>query len=108
MPCLFGQLDAFIDGGMGRYAVEKNQLEGGEAQSDPHRWIQLRTWPLEERANLSIEPELPTKDSKHESRGEIAIRSRQTIDRRAAKQLVRVTLPLLHGQQTVECCLAGW
>ena len=73
MPRLLRQLHAFINRGMGRYAIEKHHLESAEAQSDQHLRVEFGVRAFEKRANLSIDPKLPAKHTQHESRCEVAV-----------------------------------
>ena len=96
-----GQLDALIDGGMGRNAIKEAELKGSHAKSDRDLWIKCFSGSGEE-FQLAIEEDLPAKHTEHECCGEMAVGGRERVDRLRTQQVIRVRVAALDSQQNVE------
>lgn len=67
------ELDAFVNGGVRRDAVEVEKLEDTEAESDGDRLCKTLVRTLQKRLDAAVERDLPAERAHHKSSCEIAI-----------------------------------
>lgn len=106
MARLPGQFHTLIDGGTWRNAIEIEQLESSQAQSDQNLWIKPGVRPGEKFSQLLIKKNLPTEYAENQRRGQMSIAIRKGRDRIAAQQIVGVRPAALNGKEDLKCCPA--
>ena len=102
MACLLRQLHALIDRRVSGNAIQKPQLKRAQTEGDEDFRIELRIWPLEQRTNLRVQPDLPAKHAHHQGSGQIAVGWAECIHIFVAEQIVGVSFATLNSQQNVE------
>ena len=85
MAGLLGQLHALVDRGAGGDAVHAQQLKCAHAQGDQNLRVKLGVGPGEQLVKLMVEENLPAQHTQHQRRSQVAVGSREHINRFAAQ-----------------------
>lgn len=102
MPSLFGELDAFVDGGVRGNALKEAELKCAETESDENFRIETGVRFPEQRPEVVIEADLPAESAEHEGCGQVAIGGGELIDGISSQQFVGMAFAALDGGENVE------
>lgn len=87
------KLDALVEGGVWRDAVEMEKLEGAKAKRDGDRFGKALVRPLQKRLDSGVEGDLPAQRAEHEGGRQVAVFRGELCGMCGVEEVVAVALP---------------
>jgi hypothetical protein len=97
------QLNALVESGVRRDAVEVKKLEGSQPQSNRYGLGELLIRTLQQGLNARVERNLPTERAEDERCREVAILLGEVRCVRGVKKVVAVSLAVGDERENLEC-----